>query len=293
VKKLFSQRRYLLFLAPLLLFTLFFALYPLAYALFISFFDYRLTDPSQARTFIGLTNYLNAFRDPQVQNAIRNTLVFVIGAVSIEMVLGMGLALLFAEESRHSRWLRAWLLLPLALPPLVVGLVWRALYNADFGVISYYLKALGVDVGRGPLGEPDWAMPAVILVDVWQWTPLLMVIFLAGLKSLPGEPLEAAIADGATRWQRFWHITLPMLRPTILVALLLRTMQAFKVFDIIYATTSGGPGQATTVLNYHIYTVGLTFFRMGYAAALANILLIIVTLLAVLYLILLERRETV
>ena len=292
MNKVFGDRRYLWFLAPLLLFTLIFALYPLLYALVISFFDYRLTDPNQTRTFVGLANYLNAFRDPQVLNAIGNTLVFVTGAVAIEMALGLGLALLFAEESRHSRWLRAWMLLPLALPPLVVGLVWRALYNADFGVISYYLKALGMDVGRGPLGEPRWAMPAVILVDVWQWTPLLMIIFLAGLKSLPQEPVEAALADGATRWQRFWHIILPMLKPTILIALLLRTMQAFKVFDIIYAMTSGGPGQATTVLNYHIYTVGLTFFRMGYAAALANILLVIVTFLAILYLILLERRGT-
>jgi len=291
VKHHTAERRHLLFLLPLLGFTLIFAIYPLVYALFISLFDYRLTDPNQKRIFVGLANYFNAFNDPQVLNAVGNTLVFVVGAVAAEMALGLGLALLFAAESRHSRWLRSWLLLPLALPPLVVGLVWRALYNADFGVISYYLKTLGVDVGRGPLGDPHWAMPAVILVDIWQWTPLLMVIFLAGLKSLPREPGEAAIADGASHWQRFWHITLPMLRPTILIALLLRTMQAFKVFDIIYAMTSGGPGQTTTVLNYHIYTVGLTFFRMGYAAALANILLVIVTVLAIAYLVLLERRE--
>ncbi len=290
MKTLTTHRRHLFFLLPLLLFTLIFAVYPLLYALFISFFEYRLTDPAQTRTFVGLQNYITAFHDPLVLNAMRNTLVFVAGAVVVEMLLGLGLALLFAKESRHSRWLRSWMLLPLALPPLVVGLVWRALYNVDFGVVPWYLKAAGVAMGRGPLGEPDWAMPAVILVDVWQWTPLLMIIFLAGLKSLPREPLEAAIADGASSWQRFWHITLPLLRPTLLIALLLRTMQAFKVFDIIYAMTSGGPGQATTVLNYHIYTVGLTFFRMGYAAALANILLVIVAVLAIFYLMLLERR---
>jgi len=146
-------------------------------------------------------------------------------------------------------------------------------------------------VGRGPLGESGTAMLAVILVDLWQWSPLLMIIFLAGLKSLPHEPYEAALVDGATRWQRFWYITLPMLKPTILIGLLLRTMQSFKVFDIIYATTAGGPGTATTVLNYHIYTVGMTFFDMGYAAALANILLVIIAVLSVLYIMALERQQ--
>ena len=118
-----------------------------------------------------------------------------------------------------------------------------------------------------------------------------MIIFLAGLKGLPHEPFEAALVDGASRWQRFWYLTLPMLKPTILIGLLLRTMQSFKVFDIIYATTAGGPGTATTVLNYHIYTVGMTFFDMGYAAALANILLIIIAILSVLYIIMLERQQ--
>jgi multiple sugar transport system permease protein len=189
------------------------------------------------------------------------------------------------------RAIRSFFLMPMAIPPLVVGLVWKSLYNADFGVIPYYLKLTGLDVGRGPLGEAATAMPAVILVDLWQWSPLLMVIFLAGLKSLPHEPYEAALVDGATRWQSFWFITLPMLKPTILVGLLLRTMQSFKVFDIIYATTAGGPGSTTTVLNYHIYTVGMIFFDMGYAAALANILLVIIAILSILYVIVLERQQ--
>jgi multiple sugar transport system permease protein len=226
-----------------------------------------------------------------VLTSLRVTLLYVAGTVLLELALGLGLALLFAAEGRLTRGARSLLLLPMALPPLVVGLVWKSLYNADFGVIPYYLKQLGVDVGRGPLAELGWAMPAVILIDVWQWTPLLMIIFLAGLKSLPVEPYEAAYADGATRWQRFIHITLPLLRPTLLVALLLRTMQSFKVFDVIYATTGGGPGSATTVLNFHIYTVGMTFFDMGYAAALANVLLVIIAILSVLYIVILERQQ--
>jgi multiple sugar transport system permease protein len=189
------------------------------------------------------------------------------------------------------QFIRSSFLMPMAIPPLVVGLIWKSLYNVDFGVIPYYLKLIGLDVGRGPLGEISTAMAAIILIDLWQWAPLLMFIFLAGLKSLPTEPYEAARVDGASRWQSFWAITLPMLKPTILIALLLRTTQSFKVFDIIFATTAGGPGSATTVLNYHIYTVGMTFFDMGYAAALANILLVIVAFLSVLYIMVLERQQ--
>ena len=287
----FSELNYLLMLAPLLVFVFAIAIYPLLFSFYISFFKYRLTDPNQIRTFLGLANYLTAFEDPQVIKAVSNTLVFVFGTVTIEMIVGLGLALLLAAETHLIRTIRSFLLIPMAIPPLVVGLVWKSLYNADFGVIRYYLKAMVFNVCRVPLGESATAMPAVILVDLWQWSPLLMIIFLAGLKSLPHEPYEAALVDGATRWQRFWYITLPMLKPTILIGLLLRTMQSFKVFDIIYATTAGGPGTATTVLNYHIYTVGMTFFDMGYAAALANILLVIIAVLSVLYIMALERQQ--
>lgn len=287
----FKELNYLMLLAPLLVFVAVIAVYPLFFSFYISFFKYRLTDPNQTRTFLGLANYLTAFEDPQVVKSVTNTLVFVFGTVTVEMVVGLALAMLLAAETHMIRTIRSFLLIPMAIPPLVVGLVWKSLYNADFGVIPYYLKALGVDVGRGPLGESSTAMLAVILVDLWQWSPLLMIIFLAGLKSLPLEPFEAARVDGATRWQSFWFITLPMLKPTILIGLLLRTMQSFKVFDIIYATTAGGPGSATTVLNYHIYTVGMTFFDMGYAAALANILLLIIAILSILYIMTLERQQ--
>ncbi len=288
---LFVEKHYLLLLAPLLIFVAAIAIYPLFFSFYISFFKYRLTDPNQTRTFLGIAHYILAIHDKTVITAIRNTLVFVAGTVVIELLLGLGLALLFAGEGRWMRALRSWLIIPMALPSLVVGLVWKSLYNVDFGVIPYYFKQFGITMGRGPLGEIKWAMPSVILIDIWQWTPLVMIIFLAGLKSLPHDPYEAARVDGANRWQSFWHITLPLLKPSILIVLLLRTMQGFKVFDIIYATTSGGPGTATTVLNFHIYTVGMVFFKMGYAAALANILLIIVAALAILYIIVLERQQ--
>ncbi len=286
-----TEKYYLLLLAPLLIFVFVIAIYPLSFSLFISFFKFRLTDPNQTKTFLGLDNYFAAFQDPIVIGSVTNTLIFVFGTVLLVLIVGLGLALLLSAETRLMQIIRSSFLMPMAIPPLVVGLIWKSLYNVDFGVIPYYLKLLGVDAGRGPLGEISTAMAAIILIDLWQWAPLLMFIFLAGLKSLPTEPYEAARVDGATRWQSFWHITLPMLKPTILIALLLRTTQSFKVFDIIFATTAGGPGSATTVLNYHIFTVGMTFFNMGYAAALANILLVIVAVLSILYIMVLERQQ--
>ncbi|NPV78317.1 MAG: sugar ABC transporter permease [Anaerolineae bacterium] len=278
-------------LSPLLIFVVAVAIYPLFFSFRISLFDYRLTDPNQTQTFVGLKNYIRAFSDTVVIDSLKTTLVYVLGTVTLELALGLGLAMLLSAETQIARVLRSFLIMPMAIPPLVVGLVWKALYNADFGVIPFYMKAIGLNVGRGPLAELKLAMPAVILVDLWQWTPLLMVIFLAGLKSLPTEPYEAAVVDGASRWQSFWFITLPLLKPTALVALLLRTMQSFKVFDTIYATTAGGPGSVTTVLNFHIYTVGMTFFDMGYAAALANILLVVIAVLSVIYIMVLERQQ--
>jgi len=286
-----AEWHYLAMLAPLLVFVVVIAIYPLSFSFFISFHDYRLTDPTQTKTFVGIANYLAAASDPVVARALGNTLIFVAGTVILEIGVGLGLALLLAAETPLMTVIRSFLLIPMAIPPLVVGLVWKSLYNADFGVIPYYLKQLGISVGHGPLGEPATAMAALILVDLWQWSPLLMVIFLAGLKSLPREPFEAAVVDGASRWGTFVNLTLPMLQPVFLVGLLLRTMQSFKVFDIVYATTAGGPGSATTVLNFHIYTVGMTFFDMGYAAALANILFVVVAVLAAIYVAVLQRQQ--
>ncbi len=278
-------------LAPVLAFVLTIALAPLLFSFFISLTDYRLTDPTQAKPFVGLGNYLKAFQDKAVLETLVNTVVFTIGAVTSQVLLGLGLALLMSGETPFMRTLRSLAIMPLALPPLVVGLVWKALYNPQFGPVAYYLKQVGLSVDRGFLGEFTTAMPAVLLIDLWQWTPLLMIIFLAGLKSLPTEMLEAAYVDGASRTQAFFYITLPMLLPVIFIGVLLRTMNAFKVFDIIFATTGGGPGNATSVLNFHIYKVGLTFFDMGYAAALANILLFMIGVCCAFYILLLQRQR--
>jgi len=286
-----GEQTNLAMLAPVLTFVLAVALAPLMFSFLISLTDYRLTDPTQAKPFVGLGNYLKAFQDKAVLETLVNTIVFTVGAVTSQVLLALMLALLMSGETRFMRTLRSLAIMPLALPPLVVGLVWKALYNPQFGPVAYYLKQIGLSVDRGFLGEFTTAMPAVLVIDMWQWTPLLMIIFLAGLKSLPSEMMEAAYVDGASRTQAFFYITLPMLLPVIFIGVLLRTMNAFKVFDIIFATTGGGPGNATSVLNFHIYKVGLTFFDMGYAASLANILLFMIGACCAVYIVLLRRQR--
>ncbi len=285
------ERSYLLMLAPILLFVLVVSIYPLINSFVLSLTDYRLTDPDQARPYVGLGNYVKASRDPAVLNTLLNTGIFVVGSVVSQTLIGLGLAVLMSAETRFMRVLRALAVLPMAIPPLVTGLIWRSLLNPTFGPVAYYLQQIGISTPRGFLGELNTAMATVILIDLWQWSPLLMVIFLAGLKSLPSEVNEAAFVDGASRWQTFVRITLPMLAPVLLIGILLRTMNAFKIFDVIYIGTGGGPGNATAVLNFYIYTVGLTFFDMGYAAALANILLTMIGICCAFYIILLERQR--
>jgi multiple sugar transport system permease protein len=286
-----GEGAYFWLLLPVLIYVAAIAIYPLLFSFGISLFEYRLTDPTQTKTFIGLANYIKAFNDPVILESFKTTFLFVIGTVFIEIAFGLGLAMLLSAENIFSQFIRSFLLLPMALPPLVIGLIWKALYNVDWGIIPFYAKSLGISLGHGPLAQPGWALPAVMLIDIWEWTPLLMFIFLAGIKCLPIEPYEAAMVDGASRWKSFIYLTLPLLKPTFLVAMLLRTMQSFKVFDIIYSTTAGGPGLETTVLNFQIYKVGMVFFDMGYASALANILLFIVVILAILYVQVLERQQ--
>ncbi|MCC6756253.1 MAG: sugar ABC transporter permease [Solirubrobacterales bacterium] len=281
---------YLLMALPITLYVLVVFVWPLVYGLGISLFEYRLTDPTQTRTFVGLDNYAKAFNDPSSRTALVNTLVFVVGAVALELVVGLGLALLLWRDTRLNQIASALLLIPIALTPLVAGLVWRAILNADFGTLGYYITTV-LGVRRGLTAQPDTAMLSIILVDAWQWTPLVMLILLAGLKTLPTQPFEAARVDGGSAWRILRHLTLPMLAPTILLALLIRTMDAFKVFDAVFAMTQGGPGLSTTVLNFYVYKQGLVFFDMGYAASLSTILLAVIGVFSFIYIRLIGRQQ--
>jgi multiple sugar transport system permease protein len=259
------------FLVPITAFMGLFFLFPVLYEVYISFFDFSL---GGSKTFIGLGNYRRLLLDDQFVGSLWTTLLFVFFAVGLQISFGLLIALLFHMESRVMGILRTLVLIPTVFTPLVAGLVWKSLYHPDLGAVTYYLRQLGINIGRGLLVERHLALGAIIVIDVWQWTPLMVIIILAGLKSIPSEPYEVGLIDGANRFQLFWYITIPLLRPTLTVALLIRTLDALKIFDIIWATTNGGPGTVTTVANLRIYEVGIQQLRVGYAAALSNVLLL-------------------
>ena len=255
-------------------------LYPLAFSAWISLHDYRLTrlDDVQWR---GLENYGFMLTEPAFQNAMKNTLAFVFGAVSLELTIGLALAILVRKMLRFQNFVRSILLAPMFITPIAVGLMFRFLLNSQMGVITYYLGKIGITI--------DWfgtelALFSIILIDVWQWTPFMLLMFLAGLEALPRAPFEAARVDGAGGWLTFRHVTLPMLRPVIVVALIIRALDAFKVFEYVFAITRGGPGDATETIMYFIYKTGFRFFRMGEAAA-AAFLLVVVTMILVIALV--------
>ena len=251
--------------------------YPLAFSAWISVHDYRLTSIDDVR-FEGADNYLFILTDPPFWNALTNTVIFVFGAVSLELVLGLGLALLLQRVVHLPNTARAILLAPMFITPIAVGLMFRFLLNSEFGVIPHYLAVLGIQVDWF---GPDLALFSLILIDVWQWTPFMLLMFLAGLEALPKAPFEAARVDGATSWQTFWNLTLPLLRPVILVALVIRSVDAFKVFEYVYAITRGGPGDATDTILFYIYKTGFRFFRLGEAASMAFVLVAVILLLVI------------
>jgi len=251
--------------------------YPLLFSAWISFFDYRLTRLQDVR-FQGLGNYAFILGDAPFGRALTNTMTFVVGAVSMELVLGLGLALLLQKLVRFQNFARAVLLAPMFITPIAVGLMFRFLLNSQLGVIPYYLAVIGIEIAWFDEGL---ALFSLMLIDTWQWTPFMLLMFLAGLEALPKDPFEAARVDGASAWMTFWNLTLPLLRPVILVALIIRALDAFKVFEYVWAITRGGPGDATETILFHIYKTGFRFFRMGEAAAMAFVLIAILLLLVI------------
>ena len=229
--------------------------------------------------FVGLNNYKDVLTDPTMRHSFWVTLAFVAAAVLIETMLGLLLAVPLAEQTRANNIGATLLLLPFAITPAVSGLVFRQLLNPNYGWVNYYLGKLGLPAGIDWFANAGSAWVAVIGLDVWQWTPFVALILIAGLQSLPREPVEAAAVDGASRWQTFRYITLPQLTPFIAIAVVLRTIQAFKTFDTFKILTGGGPGNSTEIINLGIYRVALQSFRVGAASAMGILFLIILSLL--------------
>jgi multiple sugar transport system permease protein len=230
-------------------------------------------------SFVGLQNYKDALTDPTVLHSLFITAGFVLVAVTVEMVLGLLLALPLAAQSRSNNVAATLMLLPFAVTPAVSAMMFKELLNPNYGWVDHYLGVLGFPAHIDWLGNSTTAWLALIGLDVWQWTPFVALILMGGLQSLPKEPLEAAAIDGASTWQTFRHVILPLLAPFLAIALTLRTIQAFKTFDAFKILTGGGPGDSTEIINLGIYRVALQSFRIGAASALAMVLLILLSLL--------------
>jgi multiple sugar transport system permease protein len=228
---------------------------------------------------VGWGNYTQALQDPAFVGSVVTTVEFVAVAVAIETVLGLGLALLCLREVRFIRAIRGTLILPMIVTPVVVGIIFRLIYASDVGLLATLARAVGLPAPE-ILGQPDAAFAGLVLLDVWEWTPLLFLILLAGLQSLPVEPFEAARVDGAGAWRTFVDHTLPMLRPTLLVAVSLRAIDALTTFDQVYVLTRGGPGTATQLISIYGYQTFFQFQQFGYAAALLIMVALVVIALA-------------
>ena len=255
-------------------------LYPVFDALYLSFFDWKIATPFSSANHVGFANYARMASDPDVRESLWVTIRFGFWTITIEMVLGTALALLLEKPIRGASVFRTVFVLPLMVSPVVVGLIWRYLFDARAGWINYYL---GEWFGIEPLiwlGAPDLAFVAIVLTDIWQWTPFIFIIVIAGLQALPSEVLEASSIDGANWWQQTFLVKLPMIRSILVIALLMRLIDVFRALEVMYIMTGGGPGRATELMSLHIYNRAFDAQLLGYASAIAVLLIGVVFLLS-------------
>jgi multiple sugar transport system permease protein len=268
-----------LYIAPAFLVLFIILVYPLGYSFWLSFHHWTLRDFTSGVPWIGLQNYITLFSNPDFISSLRVTFTFVLSAIAIEFTLGMGLALLLNHDLKGKGVIRSMILLPMMCTNVVIGLTWRLLFNYEFGIINFYLTQLHLAPVQW-LSQPGLGMISVIIVDVWNTTSFVALMLLAGLQSLPEEPFEAAKIDGASAWQTFGFITLPLLRQSILVALLWRLIDTFRIFDVIYLLTAGGPAHATETVSIYVYNYGFKSFNLGYASAASYIMILIMLVIA-------------
>ena len=272
--RVFSERNAkFYFVLPALLYLLIIGIFPLIFSLGLSFLNWDVA-AQRPMSFAGLDNYAELLRDDRFWRTFLNTILFVIGAVTLEVIFGFGLALLLNREIRGQTVFRVLLMLPMMATPVAVGYIWRMLYHVTNGPINHVLRVLHLPIGMW-LSDGSTSLMSVIFTDIWQWTPFAFIILLAGLQSLPTEPFEAAKVDGASSLQTLYYLTLPMIRPILVIVFLLRMVEAIKIFDIIYVMTAGGPGMSTETSTMYAKLVSLTQFRLGYGAAIAYVLLIL------------------
>jgi len=283
-----QRRDRLIFLVPSMTVLAVILFYPLAYSLGLSFYNYYL--PVPRLTFVGLENFRFILQDDAFWEALGVTARFTGAAVAIEVVVGIAVALLLDSRIPARRFANTVPPLPMAITPAVAGLLMRWMFESNWGLVNYFLGLVGVR-GPGWTGDPDWALWSIVLADAWQNTPFVILVVYAGLQSLPVEPLEAAMVDGASRVQTLAHVVFPLLRPLVLFVLIIRSMDAFRIFDQVFVMTGGGPGTTTQTITFYNYVMAFRQLRMGRASALGVITLLILSLVIGAWIYLLYRRE--
>lgn len=250
--------------APSLIFVAVMVAIPLAYAVYFSLTDFRL---GGSENFIGVRNYVRLAQDPLFWSGLKITLLLYFMAILLQIGLGLYLGLLLHKVTVAKQFVRTMLVSPFLMPPVVIGMMWMVILDPSLGVANYLLDVMGLPRSEW-LASTRWVLPVIALIDTWQWTPFVALIVLGGLQTLPTNVYEAAMIDGVSRWKVFLHITLPLLGPTLMTAAILRSVDLLRFFDLIYITTQGGPGDASTTLNIYSYRTGLEFLDMGYASAM-------------------------
>ncbi len=271
---------YTLIFLPALLVILFLTIYPVVNTLFLSFFKYNYL--SDDRRFIGLKNFITIGKDQVFRTAFLNTILFALFATVFEVALGIFLALMFYGQFPGKRPFMIMVIFPMMVSTMVVCAVWKVLYHYDIGLFNYILKSIGL-APVGWLTDKTRALSSIILVDIWQWTPFAFLVLQAGLNSIPREIFEASSIDGAGYFRNLRSVTLPILSSQILLVIMLRTIDTFRIFGKVYALTQGGPGNATETVSYYIYREGFSYFNLGRASAAALYVLAVIALIASFY----------
>jgi multiple sugar transport system permease protein len=279
-------RRYWAFAAPAAAVVLLVILFPWVFTIFMSLHDWKVTGETP---FVGLANYAKMLQDERFLWAIVRTGWFTAGTVIVPMLLGVWAAVCFASQFKLRGLARTLFVLPMMATPVAIALVWTMMFHPQLGVLNYLLTSVGLPPSSW-VYDSSTVIPTLIMVETWQWTPLVMLIVLGGIASLPQEPYEAAILDGAGAWQMFRHITLPLVWPFIMVAAIIRLIDALKTFDTIYVITLGGPGTSSETLNILLYQTAFAYYDLGYGSAIVVVFFLLILLISMLLLRVRQRK---
>ena len=281
--RLISKKTLLLFFLPGAIFMGAFLIYPIMKMVFDSFFKVGITG---ARAFIGLDNYIKAFTAGGFMKQLKNTLVYILIAVSVETILGFIFALLFELNYKGSKIVRSFMMTPLMIAPLVAGLIWKLMMSSNFGIVNEMLMRIGILSNASDilwLADSRWSLIACCIADIWLTTPFMMLMILAGLQGLDGSMVEAARMDGANKLQEIFYIKVPGIKPVLLTALSVRIIDAAKTFDIIWAMTEGGPNSSSETISIVIYKTLVKYNNTGYASAMAVIFIIVLVVFTLIF----------